>query len=78
MSAGNHEDSSRRRWWQKPGVLPLARVFVVLVCLSLDASTRVALYIAPLWFALLTIGYRLYAVKPEQRQSLAQAQQKAA
>ena len=38
MSAGNHEDSSRRRWWQKPGVLPLARVFVVLVCLSLLAT----------------------------------------
>lgn len=37
MSAGNHEDSSRRRWWQKSGVLPLARVFVVLVCLSLLA-----------------------------------------
>ena len=38
MSAGNHEDSSRRRWWQKSGVLPLARVFVVLVCLSLLAT----------------------------------------
>ena len=56
----------------------LAFLAVVLVCLSLDASTRVALYIAPLWFALLTIGYRLYAVKPEQRQRLAQAQQQAA
>ena len=38
MSADNHEDSSRSRWWQKPGVLPLARVFVVLVCLSLLAT----------------------------------------
>ena len=61
-----------------PKTLVLAFLAVVLVCLSLDASTRVALYIAPLWFALLTIGYRLYAVKPEQRQSLAQAQQQAA
>ena len=55
----------------------LAFLFVVLVCLSLDASTRVALYIAPVWFALLTIGYRLYAAKPEQRQRLPQVQQAA-
>ena len=42
---------------------------------KVDASTRVALYIAPVWFALLTIGYRLYAVKPAPHQSLTQAQQ---
>lgn len=34
-------------------------VFLVLVIgfLALDASTRVALYVTPVWFALLTVGY---------------------
>ena len=27
--------------------------------LALDPSTRVALYVAPVWFALLGIGYRM-------------------
>ena len=37
--------------------------FMVAVCglLALDPSTRVALYVAPVWFALLGIGYRLCA-----------------
>lgn len=35
MSKGSEANSSLRRWWQAPGVLPLARLFVGLVCLSL-------------------------------------------
>jgi amino acid transporter, AAT family len=35
--------------------------FLVLVAmlLSLDKGTRVALYVAPVWFALLGIGYQI-------------------
>ncbi|SIS08680.1 diguanylate cyclase (GGDEF) domain-containing protein [Aquipseudomonas alcaligenes] len=36
MSNGSsNTGGSRGRWWQKPGVVPLARTFVVLVCVSL-------------------------------------------
>jgi AAT family amino acid transporter len=38
----------------------LVVAFIILVAffLSLDASTRVALYVAPVWFAILAIGYQ--------------------
>ena len=35
--------------------------FLVLIALFLgiDPDTRVALYVAPIWFAILAVGYRL-------------------
>lgn len=39
--------------------LVVAFMIVVAALLSLDPGTRVALYVAPVWFALLGIGYRL-------------------
>jgi len=41
--------------------LVVAFMLVVSGLLALDPETRVALYIAPIWFALLGIGYRLAA-----------------
>ena len=40
--------------WAVIGFLVLIAVF-----LGIDADTRVALYVAPIWFALLALGYRL-------------------
>lgn len=40
--------------WAVLGFLGLVTVF-----LGFDAETRVALYVAPIWFGLLTLGYRL-------------------
>lgn len=40
--------------------LVLAFLAMVAVFLSFDEGTRIALYVAPVWFALLAIGYRLY------------------
>ena len=34
-------------------------LLVVIVILGFDAETRVALYVAPLWFAILAVGYRI-------------------
>ena len=39
--------------------LVLAFLAMVAVFLSFDEGTRIALYVAPVWFALLAIGYRL-------------------
>lgn len=50
--------------YRMPGT-PFSNWFVliflalVLVFLALDASTRVALYVAPVWFILLTVGYKM-------------------
>ncbi|MEG2049958.1 MAG: amino acid permease, partial [Comamonas sp.] len=55
----------------------LAFLLVVLGCLSLDASTRVALYIAPIWFALLSIGYRLHKGRSDPHQHRPMSQQTA-
>ncbi len=40
--------------WAVIGFLLLIAVF-----LGIDEGTRVALYVAPIWFALLAVGYRL-------------------
>jgi AAT family amino acid transporter/D-serine/D-alanine/glycine transporter len=45
----------------------LAFIALVAVFLGFDEGTRVALYVAPVWFALLTIGYRI----TRQRKTLA-------
>ena len=39
----------------------IAVAFIVLVTcfLALDPNTRVALYVGPVWFAILALGYRL-------------------
>jgi amino acid transporter, AAT family len=37
----------------------LAFLLMVSALLWLDEETRIALYVAPLWFALLFVGYRL-------------------
>ena len=34
-------------------------LFVVTVTLGFDAETRIALYVAPVWFAILAICYRI-------------------
>lgn len=36
-----------------------AFLFLVMVFLGFDAETRIALYVTPVWFALMTISYRL-------------------
>lgn len=49
---------------------PYSSAFVLLflaagtVMLALDEGSRIALYIAPVWFALLTIGYRMTRSEP--------------
>jgi amino acid transporter, AAT family len=45
----------------------LAFLVLVAILLSLDASTRVALYIAPVWFAMLGVGYQF--AKPHSKTS---------
>jgi L-asparagine transporter-like permease len=47
----------------------LAFLVLIAVFLGIDPDTRVALFVAPVWFAILAIGYRL--VSPEDRQQLA-------
>ena len=49
--------------------LVLAVLAMVAVFLGLDEGTRVAIYVAPVWFALLAIGYRLS--KPDERLAMA-------
>jgi L-asparagine transporter-like permease len=39
-------------------VLVVAFMIVVSALLALDPGTRVALYVAPIWFALLGVGYK--------------------
>ena len=50
--------------WAVIGFLVLIAIF-----LGIDPDTWVALYVAPIWFALLALGYRL--VRAEDRQQLA-------
>ncbi|HEX6016434.1 MAG TPA: amino acid permease [Geminicoccaceae bacterium] len=50
--------------WLVLGFLALIAVF-----LAIDPNTRVALYVAPIWFAILALGYRL--TRPEGRARLA-------
>jgi AAT family amino acid transporter/D-serine/D-alanine/glycine transporter len=45
----------------------LAFLLVVTAFLAFDSGTRVALYIAPVWFALLTVGYMLSRSKSRAR-----------
>ena len=45
--------------WVVLGFLVLIAVF-----LGIDPDTRVALYVAPVWFAILAIGYRLVRTEP--------------
>jgi amino acid transporter, AAT family len=47
----------------------LAFLVLIAVFLGIDPDTRVALFVAPVWFAILALGYRL--VSPEDRQQLA-------
>jgi AAT family amino acid transporter/D-serine/D-alanine/glycine transporter len=47
----------------------LAFLVLIAIFLGIDPDTRVALFVAPAWFAILAIGYRL--VNPEDRQQLA-------
>ena len=47
--------------WLVVGFLILVAVF-----LSLDAGTRVALYVAPVWFAILTVGYQMAKARAPQ------------
>jgi len=56
----------------------LAFLLVVLGCLALDASTRIALYVAPVWFGLLTVGYRMYAARTASGPHLARQKQRLA
>jgi AAT family amino acid transporter/D-serine/D-alanine/glycine transporter len=39
--------------------ISLAFIALITVCLALDSATRIALYVAPVWFAILALGYRL-------------------
>ena len=45
--------------WAVIGFLGLIALF-----LGLDEGTRVALYVAPIWFAILALGYRLTRAEP--------------
>lgn len=46
--------------WLVIGFLALIAIF-----LGIDPDTRVALYVAPIWFAILAVGYRLVRSQPE-------------
>ena len=50
----------------------LGFLLLVTVCLALDPETRVALYVAPVWFGLLTVLHRLSRVHERQRSPRAQ------
>jgi AAT family amino acid transporter len=39
--------------------IALAFIALVTAFLALDPNTRVALYVAPVWFAILAVGYNL-------------------
>jgi L-asparagine transporter-like permease len=39
--------------------ISLAFIVLVTCFLALDPNTRVALYVGPVWFAILALGYRL-------------------
>ena len=39
--------------------ISLAVILLITGCLALDPETRVALYVGPVWFAILALGYRL-------------------
>jgi AAT family amino acid transporter/D-serine/D-alanine/glycine transporter len=60
--------------YRMPGA-PLANwfvlvfLFLVLGFLAMDAGTRVALYVAPIWFAVLTVGYRMTAAREVRMES---------
>mgnify|MGYP006173815641 CR=1 FL=1 len=41
----------------------LAFLIIVAAMLSLDAGTRVALYVAPVWFGLLTLAYTRFKTR---------------
>jgi len=45
--------------WPAANWLVVAFLLIVAAMFALDPDTRVALYVAPLWFALLALGYRL-------------------
>ena len=45
--------------------LVLAFLALIAVFLAIDPDTRVALYVAPIWFAILALGYRL--VRPARQ-----------
>lgn len=47
----------RLRGWPYTTVLGLTGMGLVVVMMGFQASTRTALYVAPLWFAVLSIGY---------------------
>ena len=65
MAAGRVKASSFRM----PGApianwIVLGFLVLIAVFLGIDPDTRVALYVAPVWFAILALGYRL--VRPSQ------------
>lgn len=45
---------------------------LVMVFLAMDAGTRVALYVTPVWFILLTIGYKLSTSQADEAAVLAE------
>ena len=66
------EGRARASGFRMPGApyanwLVLAFLLIVTVMLGLDAETRVALYVAPLWFGLLGLGYRRTRSQPVQQ-----------
>jgi amino acid transporter, AAT family len=44
----------------------VAFLILVAVFLGIDEGTRVALYVAPVWFAILGIGYQLARTRAPQ------------
>ena len=57
-----HEGRAHAVPYRMPGApaanwLVLGMLIVVAILLAFDPETRVALYIAPIWFALLALGY---------------------
>ncbi|HZO21804.1 MAG TPA: amino acid permease [Steroidobacteraceae bacterium] len=50
--------SYRMPGWPAANWLVVAFLLIVAAMFALDPDTRVALYVAPLWFALLALGYR--------------------
>ena len=50
----------------KRAALVIVFLLAVTAMLGLDDDTRVALYVAPVWFALLGLGYVLSKPQPAQ------------
>jgi len=54
-------------WWPVSTILGLAGMLLVVVLMAFEPTTRVGLYVAPAWFAILLISYRVMLIRERRR-----------